>query len=213
MGHEHGKEKPCKGNKHVLEQLTCTNPNCGDRKTICRNRHCGYPSMKNVERFLCRLCWVAEKSELEFTEEEKRDLGKKADIKVMASVSFDRENNRFNYDDFFTYVQMEDSERERVKKNFNMAAKNIPTHSDSMDFTSEEDKSGVGISEEGNLIRPVPRTTMPAAGGQDPLSNYVEVRKMSDSEFTVVHKTDASKNIDARIQMENNQAFEWVGLP
>ena len=128
-------------------------------------------------------------------------MGKKADIQVMASVSFDRENNRFNYneEDFFTYVQMEDSERERVKKNFNMAAKNIPTHADSMDFTSEENKSGVSGGDDGNLIRPVPRTTMQVAGGPEPLSNFVEVRKMSETEFTVVHKTDASKNIDARI--------------
>ena len=112
--------KPCKGNSHRLDAITCSNPDCGESKRICRNKGCGWPSIKNMERFLCKLCWVAEKNDLDFTEEQKRDMLDRGKLALKASVSFDKKNNRFNYDEktFFEIVEIEDSDREQVKNNF-----------------------------------------------------------------------------------------------
>ena len=52
------------------------------------------------------------------------------------------------------------------------------------------------------------------ANGNEPLVNYSGVRKLSDYEFVIEHKTDELKNISIRFNIsEGGELFEWVGLP
>lgn len=50
--------------------------------------------------------------------------------------------------------------------------------------------------------------------GNEPLTNYSGVRKLSDLKFVIEHKTDADRNISVTINvLEEEGSFEWVGLP
>ena len=87
------------------------NPNCEQARIICRNKNCGFPSKKNPDVWLCKLCRIAEKSQEDskFMEE---DIQSRPSLTLEASVTYNKENNRFDYDanKFFEIVGEHDAQ-------------------------------------------------------------------------------------------------------
>ena len=66
------------------------------RPYICKN--CAYNSSENAKAMICKMCRVTEKMST-FDEEQKDvQVDISHDIKLVASVSYDRNKKAFNYD-------------------------------------------------------------------------------------------------------------------
>ena len=79
---------------------------CAEARNICRNRQCGFVSSKSTDLWLCRLCRIAEKNTdaLE-TEQDRAEILDRPSLNLVASVTYNKENNRFNYhEDFFRHI-------------------------------------------------------------------------------------------------------------
>ena len=89
------------------------------------------------------------------------------DLTLKASVSFDRKNNRFKYneEEFFELFQSDDCNQEEVKDAF----------------------SQIESMKQMAAIRPVPRPQVEVEANQEPISNYSAVVKDGDTSLIVVH--------------------------
>lgn len=87
------------------------NPHCSQQAMVCHGLKCGFPSARNPQIVICRMCRAAEKAE------DNRAAfntgGQGAGLEHTASVSFNPQDGRFIFDQsFFEIVQMEDQARQ-----------------------------------------------------------------------------------------------------
>lgn len=87
--------------------------------------------------------------------------------------------------------------------------------SQSMEFSSR-DSCEAGADSSNYLIAPPRSLTFGPVQGEGPLpiSQFSEVRSLSDSEFIIAHKTHEQMNIAVRVERGVDESdCEWVGLP
>lgn len=100
---------------------------------------CGFPSARNPQIIICRMCKAAEKAEDSRTASNTGNQG--AGLEHTASVSFNPQDGRFIFDQsFFEIVQMEDQARQEFHKRTAVAERAI-----SLEFSraSREDEPPV----------------------------------------------------------------------
>ena len=96
--------EPCRGAVHMFRSFDCMGGTCAEARIICRNRQCGFVSSKNTNIWLCRLCRIAEKNK-DSSSTEQNDILDRPKLNLVASVTYNKENNRFNYnEDFFKHI-------------------------------------------------------------------------------------------------------------
>ena len=102
MGQDESKPKKpevCRPDYHLKDSDPCRNPVCNMAPLVCEV--CAYKSKLLVDRgkpaLICKLCNVTE--EMENYDDSHIDYSKVdvSDIKLVASVSYDRKNHRFDY--------------------------------------------------------------------------------------------------------------------
>ena len=90
------------------------NTMCEFAKMICKNDNCGYQSSKKSSIWYCKLCRIAEKNN-EVVEEDKEEIKQRANIKNVASVTFNKKNNRFDYGaDILAILDIADEETKKA---------------------------------------------------------------------------------------------------
>ena len=134
MGKEHSTTiRPCTGSAHRMDSFTCMSPNCEMGRIICRNKACGYKSTLNPDVFTCKLCRLKEQSTIK-SETEEQDIQEQPKLKLEASVTYNRQNNRFDYtEEFFKFIaDADDESKAKIENNFRGAADAI-----SMEFEGQ----------------------------------------------------------------------------
>ena len=174
---------PCEGKRHQMQQFTCMSENCGERRRICRNKGCGYVSSRNMDVWFCKLCRIAEKNAEVGTQMSQQEIEDRPQLRLEASVTYNKENNRFNvHENFFKYIP--DYEEKKIRDMMQQKVKpEAPSDpSGDLEFEPEEDKAG-----ERDTIRP---PIQPQDQVNDGVSNFNAVRKLDERQFELVHKTD-----------------------
>ena len=112
------------------------NAHCETAKLICKNERCGFRSTKRTSMWFCKLCKIQEANTQEYQEDEKEIL-EKPNIKNVASVTYNKENNRFDYGaDILTILDIADEETKRAfQERFDEEGKKI--REESMAFSTE----------------------------------------------------------------------------
>ena len=100
-------------------------------------------------------------------------------LRLEASVTFNRENNRFQYDEsFFDIVAIEDEEREKMRKRWDSVFIDRPPVPAPIEPVRD------------SISAVVPDVLPSDENGLEPMFNYQSVRKLSNTELVIVHKTD-----------------------
>ena len=90
------------------------NPNCEFAKMICKNNLCGFQSAKKSSIWFCKSCKVGERTNEDY-EGDAEEVKQRANIVNVASVSYDKENNRFDYGaDILAILDIADEETKRA---------------------------------------------------------------------------------------------------
>ena len=86
------------------------NPMCEFAKMICKNKGCGFQSSKKSSIWFCKLCKIAERTNEEH-EDDEQEVRQRANIRNVASVTYNKDNNRFDYDnDILAILDIADEE-------------------------------------------------------------------------------------------------------
>ena len=99
MGNDSPKaQKPvtCILPNHIDDKFPCMGTNCNIAPFICKN--CAYQSKKDASKYMCKLCKVTEQMEDIDVDSMEIDTNTSShSIKMVASVSFDRQKRQFKY--------------------------------------------------------------------------------------------------------------------
>ena len=183
------------------------NPMCEYAKLICKNLRCGFQSNKKSSIWYCKLCKISEATNEEY-EADEIDILEKPNIKNVASVTYNKDNNRFDYGaDILAILDIADEETKRLfRERFEEESKTI--REESMAFSTSSSNLGALSTDqpqnpnESFEIRAVPRQSIARVpGGPEPIANFVSIRSESDTQFTIVHKEDAQENLTIEIRV------------